>query len=84
MQRPTNARVDFDLARTIATREGIKAVIDGDIVSHGGRYIVTTRLMSANGDQLATFNEEAASDNDLIPAIGRLGKQVRTNAMFGG
>ena len=80
MQRPANARVDFDLARTIATREGIKAVIDGDIVSHGGRYIVTTRLMSASGEQLATFNEEAASDNDLIPAIGRLGKQVRTKA----
>jgi tetratricopeptide (TPR) repeat protein len=80
MQRPTNSRVDFDLARTIATREGIKAVLDGDIVSLGGRYILTTRLMSANGEQLATFSEEAASDNDLIPAIGRLGKEVRTKA----
>jgi TolB-like protein len=56
MQRPTNSRVDFDLARTIATREGIKAVLDGDIVSLGGRYILTTRLMSANGEQLATFS----------------------------
>jgi tetratricopeptide (TPR) repeat protein len=80
MQRPPNTRVDFDLARTIASREGIKAVLDGDIVSLGGRYILTTRLMSADGEQLATFNEEAASDNDLIPAIGRLGKQVRTKA----
>ena len=80
MQRPTTSRIDFDLARTIATREGIKAVLDGDIVTLGGRYILTTRLMSANGDQLATFNEEAASENDLIPAIGRLGKQVRTKA----
>jgi len=80
MQRPPNARVDFDLARTIATREGIKAVLDGDIVSLGGRYVLTTRLMSADGEQLATFNEEATSDNDLIPAIGRLGKQVRTKA----
>jgi tetratricopeptide (TPR) repeat protein len=80
MQRPATDRVDFDLARTIATREGIKAVLDGDIVSHGGRYILTTRLMSASGDELATFSEEASSDNDLIPAIGRLGKQVRTKA----
>jgi tetratricopeptide (TPR) repeat protein len=80
MQRPPNTRVDFDLARTIASREGIKAVLDGDIVSLGGRYVLTTRLMSADGEQLATFNEEAASDNDLIPAIGRLGKQVRTKA----
>jgi tetratricopeptide (TPR) repeat protein len=80
MQRPTNSRVDFDLARTIATREGLKAVLDGDIVSLGGRYILTTRLMSADGQQLATFSEEAQSDNDLIPAIGRLGKQIRTKA----
>ena len=80
MQRPTNARVDFDLARTIASREGIKAVLDGDIVALGGRYVLTTRLMSANGEQLATFSEEAASENDLIPAIGRLGKEVRTKA----
>lgn len=80
MQRPTTARVDFDLARTIATREGVKAVLDGDIVALGGRYVLTTRLMSANGEQLATFSEEATSDNDLIPAIGRLGKQVRAKA----
>ena len=80
MQRPTDARVDFDVARTIATREGLKAVLDGDIVSLGGRYVLTTRLMSSNGEQLATFTEDAESENDLIPAIGRLGKQVRTKA----
>jgi tetratricopeptide (TPR) repeat protein len=80
MQRPTTSRVDFDVARMIATREGIKAVLDGDIVSLGGRYILTTRLMSADGEQLATFSEEAASDNDLIPAIGRLGREVRAKA----
>jgi tetratricopeptide (TPR) repeat protein len=80
MQRPVTSRVDFDLARTIASREGIKAVLDGDIVALGGRYVLTTRLMSPDAEQLATFSVEAASDNDLIPAIGRLGKQVRTKA----
>ena len=80
MQRPTTSRIDFDLARTIATREGLKAVLDGNIVSLGGRYILTTRLVAANGEQLATFSEEAESENDLIPAIGRLGKEIRTRA----
>ena len=80
MQRPPNSRVDFDLARTVATREGLKAVLDGDIVTLGGRYILTTRLMTASGDQLATFSEEAASESDLIPAIGKLGKQIRAKA----
>jgi len=79
MQRPENARIDFALARSIATREGIKAVLDGDIVSLGGRYVLSTRLISASdGTQLAAFKEEAESQNDLIPAIGRLGKQLRS------
>jgi tetratricopeptide (TPR) repeat protein len=80
MQRPADTRVDFDVARTIATREGIKAVLDGDIVSLGGRFVLTTRLITASGEQLATFSEDAESENDLIPAIGRLGKQIRTKA----
>lgn len=79
MQRPESARMDFELARSIATREGIKAVLDGDVVSLGGRYVLTTRLVSAqNGEQLAVFSEEAESQNDLIPAIGRLGRKLRS------
>ncbi|HEX6317192.1 MAG TPA: serine/threonine-protein kinase, partial [Gemmatimonadaceae bacterium] len=78
MQRPVDAHVDYDLARSIASREGLKAVLDGDIVELGGRYVLSTRLVSAqNGSQLAAFKEEAESQNDLIPAIGRLGKQLR-------
>ena len=77
MQRPADSRIDYDLARAIASREALKAVLDGEVVSLGGRYILSTRLISANGDQLAAFSEEAASENDLIPAIGRLGKQLR-------
>ncbi|MBL8998367.1 MAG: protein kinase [Gemmatimonadetes bacterium] len=79
MQRPVDTPVDFELARAIASREGLKAVLDGDIVSIGGRYVLSTRLISAqDGTQLATFKEEAESQNDIIPAIGRLGKQVRS------
>jgi tetratricopeptide (TPR) repeat protein len=78
MQQPVNARVDFDLARSIASREGLKAVLDGDIVSLGGRYVLSTRLISTqDGSQLAAFKEEAENQNDLIPAIGRLGRQLR-------
>ena len=80
MQRPVDSRIDFDLARAIASREGLKAVLDGDIVSLGGRYILSTRLISQDGSQLATFKEEAESQNDLIPAIGRLGRQLRAKA----
>jgi tetratricopeptide (TPR) repeat protein/tRNA A-37 threonylcarbamoyl transferase component Bud32 len=80
MRRAPDSRIDFDLARTIASREGLKAVLDGDIVSLGGRYILSTRLIATDGSELATFKEEAESENDLIPAIGRLGKQLRAKA----
>jgi eukaryotic-like serine/threonine-protein kinase len=79
MQRPTNVRVDYAVAREIATREGIKAVIDGDIVTLGGRYVLSARLVSPqDGEDLATFREEASDANDIIPAISRLSKQVRS------
>ena len=78
MQQPVDAHVDYDLARSIASRERLKAVLDGDIVELGGRYVLSTRLIaSQDGSQLAAFKEEAESQNDLIPAIGRLGRQLR-------
>jgi tetratricopeptide (TPR) repeat protein len=81
MQRPVTTPVSFDVAREIATRDGIKAVLDGNIVALGGRYVVSTRLLAAqSGEELAAFREEAASQNDLIPAIGRLAKQLRAKA----
>jgi tetratricopeptide (TPR) repeat protein len=78
MERPADTRVDFALAREIATREGIKAVIDGSLVGVGGRYVVALRLVSAQtGDELATFRETAASESELLPAVDRIAKQVR-------
>jgi tetratricopeptide (TPR) repeat protein len=70
--------IDFDVAREVATRDGVKAVLDGTIVALGGRYVVSTRLVSTkSGEELAAFREEASSQNDLIPAIGRIAKQLR-------
>jgi tetratricopeptide (TPR) repeat protein len=80
MDRPPDSPIDFDLARTIATREGVKAVLDGDVVEAGGRYVLSAQFISADGEQLATFREEARNEADLIPAIGRLARQLREKA----
>jgi tetratricopeptide (TPR) repeat protein len=78
MQRPPNTRVDFALAREIATREGIKAVLEGDVVALGGRYVLSARLVAAQtGGELATFRETADDASDIIPTISRLAKSVR-------
>jgi tetratricopeptide (TPR) repeat protein len=78
MQKPVTTFVDFKEAREIATREGIRIVIDGSLLGLGGKYVVSLRLMSPqSGDVLATFSENANSAADLLPTIDKLAKQVR-------
>jgi tetratricopeptide (TPR) repeat protein len=78
MQRPVGTRVDFALAREIASREGIKAVVDGEVVMLGGAYVLSARLIAAQtSEELASFRETAASAADIIPAISRLSKKLR-------
>lgn len=79
MQRPAETRVDYALAREIATREGVKAVIDGEVLGLGGGFVIAARLMSAQtGDVLADFRVTANQAKDIIPAIDELSRAVRT------
>ena len=79
MQRPASAHVDYALAREIATREGVKAVIDGDVVTLGGGYVLSVRLVSAqSGEELGAFRETAKDASEIIPAISRLSKSLRS------
>ncbi len=78
MERPTESVVQFELAREIATREGAKAVLDGEVVRLGQGYVISARLVSAlEGAELATFRQEAANEDGLLPALGRLSRAVR-------
>ncbi|MBU6366486.1 MAG: protein kinase [Gemmatimonadetes bacterium] len=78
MQRNAEAPVPFELAREIATREGTKAVIDGDVVRLGTSYVLSARLVGAtDGRELAAFRETADGDADLVPAVGRLSRSIR-------
>jgi tetratricopeptide (TPR) repeat protein len=81
MQRSPEEAVPYALAREIATREGAKALLDGAIAKIGQSYVITARLASAlDGSDLASFREEAANEDELLPALGRLSKNVRTKA----
>jgi tetratricopeptide (TPR) repeat protein len=78
MQRDPKTHVDYSLAREIATREGIKAVIDGSLLGVGGRYVIAMRLVSAQtGEELASFRETADNQSELLPTVDRLAKEVR-------
>jgi eukaryotic-like serine/threonine-protein kinase len=78
MQRPPESDVDFTLAREIATREGAKALLDGEVVTLGGSYVVSARLVSAiDGTELAVFRRTAAAESELVGALGRLSRDIR-------
>jgi tetratricopeptide (TPR) repeat protein len=79
MQRPADARLDYALGREIATREGVKAVIDGEVLSLGGSYVIAAKLYAAQtGEVLASFRATAEQAKDIIPAIDQLSREVRT------
>jgi eukaryotic-like serine/threonine-protein kinase len=78
MLRATESAVPFAVAREIATREGAKAVVDGEVVRLGGSYVLSARLVSAlDGSELASFRETASGDDDLIRAVGALSRDIR-------
>ena len=78
MQRPARTRIDATMAREIGIREGIKAVITGQLASAGTGHVMSAELVTAeSGEVLAAARESVADSSDLIPAVGRLSKQLR-------
>ena len=78
MRRPTTTPVDFAVAREIASREGVKAVVDGNVLNVGGNYVISVRLVSPQtGAQLANLRETASGDRELLPAIDKLARDLR-------
>ena len=78
MQRDPNAAVDVSLAREIATREGMKAFIEGEVLAIGGRYALGVRLVETQtGAPLVSLQERADSEGELLAAIDRLTRRLR-------
>jgi len=78
MQKPADAPVPFLLAREVASREGAKAVLDGDIVELGGSYVISARLVGAlDGAELAQFRRTAKNQGELVEVLGELSKDIR-------
>jgi eukaryotic-like serine/threonine-protein kinase len=78
MQRPPSSRLDLDLAREVAQREGATAVVDGAVTALGTGYAVSIRLVSADSaNELAAYQETADSPRDLLRAIDELTRKLR-------
>ena len=78
MQKSPNTKIDFAVAREIASREGMKAIVVGEVIGYGGNYVVSARLVSAQtAEELTRMRVEATSDANLLPAIDKLAKNLR-------
>ena len=78
MQRPRTSELTLDLAREIAQREGVKAIVDGTIRTLGTGYAISIRLVTTDSvRELALFQETANTPQDLLQAIDKLTRKLR-------
>jgi tetratricopeptide (TPR) repeat protein len=78
MERPESTRVTPAVAREIAEREGVPAVIEGDVGTVGGGYVLSARVVAAaDGSELLAARETAANEAEILPALARLSTHVR-------
>jgi tRNA A-37 threonylcarbamoyl transferase component Bud32/tetratricopeptide (TPR) repeat protein len=78
MARPTDTPVDLALAREIAIREGIKAIVAGQVTQLGESYVVSLRLVSADsGGELAAYQESVSGTGELLDVIDKLTRKLR-------
>jgi tetratricopeptide (TPR) repeat protein len=79
MQRPAETPLDAAVAREVAQREGAKVVVAADVAALGTGFLVTAQLLQpGNGDPLATITEQAKGADELMAAIGRVSRQIRS------
>ena len=77
MKRDPTTRLTDDIALEVAEREGVKAVVTGDVRVLGGGFVLSSRLVSTGGDVLWAARETAADPQALIPAVDRLSASLR-------
>jgi tetratricopeptide (TPR) repeat protein len=81
MERPPLTKIDLPLARQLAQRLGVKAIVDGDVTGVPGGYIVALRLVTADsGVELWSDRETGDGPRGLIDAADRLARSLRGKA----
>src|SRR5437867_3165247 len=78
MGHTSNERITRDIARELCVRTGSKAIILGSIVNLGGQYVIGVEAIGcSSGDALAKEQEEAATKQDVLKALGKAAASLR-------
>ncbi|NJD10363.1 MAG: tetratricopeptide repeat protein [Gemmatimonadetes bacterium] len=81
MTRPADTRISGEVAREVAVRLGLGALIEGDVGRAGSGYILSARLVSADsGRVLVAVRASARDSSDLLPAVDQLSARLRERA----
>jgi tetratricopeptide (TPR) repeat protein len=81
MKRDTLLRITPELAREIAVRENIKAVLAGDVRRAANGFVLSVQLISPDGgDIINGWRVTARDSSQLLQAIDQLSSLVRQDA----
>ena len=78
MQRKAGSAVTAEAALELAQREGVGAVVAGEIATLGAGFSISARVLSADGTTLLAERETAADASELIGAVDRLSRKLRS------
>jgi tetratricopeptide (TPR) repeat protein/predicted Ser/Thr protein kinase len=78
MGRKSTERITHDVARELCIRTGSKAFLAGTISNLGGQYVIGVDAVGcSSGDTLAKEQEEAATKQDVLKAVGKAASSLR-------
>src|SRR5512138_66620 len=78
MERSPEERITRALARDIARREQLKALISGSIASLGRNYVIALEAINADtGDIMAREQAEATSKEQVLTSLGAASTRLR-------
>ena len=78
MERSADERVTRSIAREVARREQLKALIAGSIASLGRNYVLAFEAINAEtGDVMAREQAEATSKEQALTSLGKATSRLR-------
>ena len=75
--QPGSTQLNEELARLVATREGINIVVSGSINRAGSDYGLTVRAVDGVTGKVLTTESERVPKQDVLVAIGKLAAGIR-------
>jgi tetratricopeptide (TPR) repeat protein/tRNA A-37 threonylcarbamoyl transferase component Bud32/TolB-like protein len=78
MQLPVTTPLTPTVARQLASREGIKAIVSGDVTGLGNGFVIALRLVSADsGDVLASYQTTVDGPSQLVSGVDEVTRKLR-------